>query len=114
MATQVVGREAESRTVAGFLDSVTAGPAALVVEGEADIGKTTVWLAALERAAELTASGVTTRDMAAALFVSPKTVEVQLTRIYQTLNIHTRAELGRIMEKPTNRESPDSTTRPTP
>jgi DNA-binding NarL/FixJ family response regulator len=57
-----------------------------------------VGLTAVEqRIAELAASGVTNRDMAAALFISPKTVEANLTRIYRKLNIHSRAELGRIM-----------------
>jgi DNA-binding NarL/FixJ family response regulator len=57
-----------------------------------------VGLTAVEqRIAELAASGVTNRDMAAALFISPKTVEANLTRIYHKLNIHSRAELGRIM-----------------
>jgi DNA-binding NarL/FixJ family response regulator len=31
--------------------------------------------------------------MAAALFISPKTVEANLSRIYRQLNIHPRAEL---------------------
>jgi DNA-binding NarL/FixJ family response regulator len=53
MPTQVVSRETESRAVDDFLDSISSGPSALVVEGEAGIGKTTVWLAALERATEL-------------------------------------------------------------
>ena len=47
--------------------------------------------------AELAASGVTNREMASTLFISPKTVEANLTRIYRKLNIHSRAELGRIM-----------------
>lgn len=41
---------AESRAVDAFLDSTTTGPSALVAEGEAGIGKTTLWLAALELA----------------------------------------------------------------
>jgi DNA-binding CsgD family transcriptional regulator len=53
--------------------------------------------AAEQRIAELAASGVTNRDMASSLFISPKTVEANLTRIYRKLNIHSRAELGRIM-----------------
>jgi DNA-binding CsgD family transcriptional regulator len=47
------------------------------------------------RVAELAASGMTNRDIAAALFVSPKTVEVNLARVYRKLGIRTRAELGR-------------------
>ncbi len=52
MPTHLVGRDVESRAVADFLASVSPGPSALVVEGEAGIGKTTVWLAALELAQE--------------------------------------------------------------
>jgi len=49
------------------------------------------------RVAELAASGMTNRDVASALFVSPKTVEVNLSRVYRKLGIHSRAELGRHM-----------------
>ena len=51
------------------------------------------------RVAELAASGATNRDMASNLFISPKTVEANLTRIYRKLNIHSRAELARIMAR---------------
>jgi DNA-binding CsgD family transcriptional regulator len=47
------------------------------------------------RIAELAASGMTNRDIAAALFISPKTVEAKLARVYRKLGIRTRAELGR-------------------
>jgi DNA-binding CsgD family transcriptional regulator len=47
--------------------------------------------------AELAASGMTNRDVAAALFISPKTVEANLGRIYRKLGIKTRAELGRVI-----------------
>jgi len=50
-----------------------------------------------QRVAELAATGMSNRDMAAALFISPKTVEANLSRIYRKLNIHSRAELGRVM-----------------
>jgi DNA-binding CsgD family transcriptional regulator len=49
------------------------------------------------RVAELAASGMTNRDVAAALFISPKTVEANLARAYRKLGIKTRAELGRII-----------------
>jgi DNA-binding NarL/FixJ family response regulator len=52
-----------------------------------------------QRVAELTASGMTNRDVAARLFISPKTVEVNLTGIYRKLGIHSRAELGRLMAR---------------
>lgn len=53
-----------------------------------------------QRVAELAASGMTNRDVAAALFISPKTVESNLARIYRKLGIHSRAELGRHMGSP--------------
>ena len=43
------------------------------------------------------AEGRTNRDVAAALFLSPKTVEFHLTRVYRKLNIHSRAELVRLL-----------------
>lgn len=49
------------------------------------------------RVAELAASGMTNRDVAAKLFVSAKTVEANLTQVYRKLGIHSRAELGRLM-----------------
>jgi DNA-binding CsgD family transcriptional regulator len=49
------------------------------------------------RVAELAASGMTTGNIAAQLFVSPKTVQANLTRIYRKLGIHSRAELGALM-----------------
>jgi DNA-binding CsgD family transcriptional regulator len=52
MSAEVVGRDAELRTVAAFLDELAAGPAVLVVAGEAGAGKTTLLRAAAEMAAE--------------------------------------------------------------
>lgn len=47
--------------------------------------------------AELAASGMTNRDVAAAAFMSPKTVEANLARAYRKLGIRSRAELGAVM-----------------
>jgi DNA-binding CsgD family transcriptional regulator/nucleoside-triphosphatase THEP1 len=47
-----------------------------------------------QRVAELAASGMTTREVAGILFISPKTVEHNLTRIYRKLGIRSRAQLG--------------------
>jgi DNA-binding CsgD family transcriptional regulator len=44
--------------------------------------------------AELSGAGRTNREVAAALHLSPKTVEANLGRIYRKLGIATRAELG--------------------
>ena len=53
-----------------------------------------------QRVAELAASGMKNRDVAAALFISPKTVEANLARIYRKLGIKSRAELGRHVAPP--------------
>ncbi len=47
-----------------------------------------------ERVAELAASGLTNREVAAALVISPKTVEANLSRAYRKLGIRSRAQLG--------------------
>jgi DNA-binding CsgD family transcriptional regulator len=46
------------------------------------------------RLAELVAEGRSNKEAAAALFVTPKTVETKLSRIYAKLGIHSRAELA--------------------
>ena len=46
------------------------------------------------RVAELVATGLTNREVAAQLFMSPKTVEANLARVYRKLGIRSRAELG--------------------
>ena len=52
MPVGVVGRLPESRAVADFLDSTATEPSTLVVEGEPGIGKTTLWLDAVDQARE--------------------------------------------------------------
>ena len=52
-----------------------------------------------QRVAELAASGMTNRDIATTLFISPKTVEHNIARVYRKLGIHTRAELGQRMAR---------------
>jgi DNA-binding CsgD family transcriptional regulator len=47
------------------------------------------------RVAELAAGGLTTRQIAGALFVSPKTVEFHLRHIYSKLGVSSREELTR-------------------
>jgi ATP/maltotriose-dependent transcriptional regulator MalT len=54
-----------------------------------------------EQVALLAASGRTNRDVAQTLFMSPKTVEANLTRIYRKLGIGSRAELGAAMAERT-------------
>jgi len=47
---ELVGRQWEMAGADRFLDAVSAGPAALVLEGEPGIGKTTIWRAAVDAA----------------------------------------------------------------
>ncbi len=59
----------------------TAGPATVLTPTE-------------RRIAELAAAGLTNRDIAGALFISPKTVEANLARTYRKLGIRSRSQLG--------------------
>ena len=52
MTLEVVAREQELASVAAFLDEPRDAPGALLLEGEAGIGKSTLWLAAVEQASE--------------------------------------------------------------
>ena len=45
--------------------------------------------------ARLVAGGATNREAATALFLSPKTIEAHLSRIYRKLRIRSRTELAR-------------------
>lgn len=49
---EMIGRVGEAAAVARFLERVPDGPVGLVIEGEAGIGKTTVWLEAVRAAEE--------------------------------------------------------------
>ena len=51
MGGAVFGRDGELGAVQRFLDGVPLGPSALVLEGSAGMGKTTLWQAATDRAA---------------------------------------------------------------
>jgi len=52
-----------------------------------------------ERVAALAAAGHTNRQVARDLFLSPKTVEANLARVYRKLGISSRAELGAAMAR---------------
>ena len=62
---EVVGRDGELESIAGFLDSASTEPRALVVAGEPGIGKTTLWLAAIGQARERGFRVLTARPAAA-------------------------------------------------
>jgi DNA-binding CsgD family transcriptional regulator len=71
-----------------------------------------------ERVATLAAAGETNKGIAAALFISPKTVEANMSRVYRKLGVRSRAELGSAMTKrtaaPDTAAGPDAHAEPSP
>jgi DNA-binding NarL/FixJ family response regulator len=58
-----------------------------------------------QRVAELAAAGITNREIGRAVFMSEKTVEAHISRVYRKLGIHSRAELGaRMAGNPASRQ----------
>jgi DNA-binding CsgD family transcriptional regulator len=55
------------------------------------------------RVAELAAQGPTNREIAQALFVTPRTVEVHLTNAYRKLGISSRSQLANALSTPVAR-----------
>lgn len=53
-----------------------------------------------QRVAELAAAGMSNRDIATSLFISIKTVEANLGRVYRKLGVRGRAALGRHLNAP--------------
>ena len=51
------------------------------------------------RIALMVAQGMTNREVAAALFLSPKTIEFHLSRIYRTLGVRSRTQLARFLAR---------------
>jgi hypothetical protein len=48
--SEIVGREEELASLHAFVSEARGGPAGLVIEGDAGIGKSTLWLAGVEHA----------------------------------------------------------------
>ena len=64
-ALAVVGRESEIDSVHDFLEAVSGGPIALLIEGEAGIGKTTLWREGIAEARERGLHVLTSRPVEA-------------------------------------------------
>ena len=50
MAAEIIGRDGELERLSAFLDRPAEGATAFVLEGEAGIGKSTLWRAAVDAA----------------------------------------------------------------
>lgn len=61
-----------------------------------------------QRVAERAAAGLSNQDIAVELFLSPKTVEMNLSRVYRKLGIRSRAQLYARLNPTNTRENPDS------
>jgi DNA-binding NarL/FixJ family response regulator len=63
----------------------------------------------------MAAEGPTNREIAQALFVTPKTVEVHLSSVYRKLGIRSRSQLSAALAEPARAPEPvaaNSSTRP--
>ncbi|WP_433532304.1 AAA family ATPase [Micromonospora sp. CA-263727] len=89
-ALQVAAAEFDAIGAAAFAERARAEAARLGGRPPAPSDLT----ATEERVARLAAQGRTSRAIADELFVSPKTVETNLSRVYRKLGISRRAELG--------------------
>jgi len=93
-------RDALHRALAGF---ERLGASLWAAQARAEIARVPVRRAAAdltpaeEKIALLAASGLTNREVAERAFVSAKTVEANLARVYSKLGLKSRAELGRVM-----------------
>jgi DNA-binding CsgD family transcriptional regulator len=109
------GERRDSRATLEMAEAafLTAGAAAWADRARAELGRIpgrrgapSVLTPAERRVAELSGAGGTNRDVAAALFLSPKTVEANLGRIYRKLGITTRAELGAWLARTPDEDAP--------
>ena len=64
------------------------------------------------RVAELAASGSTAKNIAATLFMSRRTVESNLARVYRKLGVSSRGELGARMTADRGALEPEPTQKP--
>ena len=96
-AREPLGRALEIATTAGAVPLVERARAELAAAGGRPRANAQTGVASLtaseRRVADLAAGGQTNKDIAQALYVTPKTVEVHLSNSYRKLGIRSRREL---------------------
>jgi len=96
-------------TLQAALDCFTAlGATPFIALAEAELARTggapkdATLTTAEQRVADLVASGLSNKDIAARLFVSVRTIDSQLTAVYRKLGVRSRIELTRQLTRPRN------------
>ena len=118
-AGQIRRRAGERRAAKDLLERALAeferlGAPLWVERAEAELRRLPIRRAPAEltanerRVAELAATGLTNREVAQTLFLSPKTVEANLARVYRKLGISSRAELGATMGRTQGESTPET------
>jgi KaiC/GvpD/RAD55 family RecA-like ATPase len=85
MAMRAVSRKADEQAVADFLDGVPSAPAALVIEGDPGIGKTTLGLDAVDRARERGFTVLASRAAEAESVLASRAAEAESVLAYAAL-----------------------------
>ena len=85
MATEVIGREEELGSIEAFLARIEDGPTALVLSGEAGIGKTILWEAGVEQAEERFGSVLLHRSVEAEALLSFTGLSDLLTPVFDEM-----------------------------
>jgi DNA-binding CsgD family transcriptional regulator len=83
MATEAIGRDEELGSIEAFLARIGDGPTALVLSGEAGIGKTVLWEAGVEEAEERCGSVLSHRSVEAEASLSFTGLSDLLTPVFQ-------------------------------
>ncbi|WKX69945.1 LuxR family transcriptional regulator [Streptomyces sp. XD-27] len=95
-----LGAGSDSGLGAGSDSGLGAGPDSRLGAGAAPTPRTLDVLAAMERrVAALVLEGATNREIAERLFISVKTVEATLTRVYRKLGIRSRVDIVRLASR---------------
>ncbi len=97
-ATAVIGRDEELRSIDAFLERVSDGPTALVLSGEAGIGKTILWEEGVEEARERFGRVLTCRGVEAEASLSFAALSELLAPVFDDVAASLLAPRRRALE----------------